>query len=353
MINISSNVRSKFELHNSLNKKKLSSLSIISACILFTACSDNGYDSTTVQALLDDETADNLSICAARLGRSSNELLQEIKELTGKEVITITTSPSGIDAQNPIWDTNGFDVICTEDTDDIYSFNLIQTVDEGQVVYGSHGTEFIGTIRGGTVFGFDGQDIVANLESGTFYGGKGDDLLDTPIEHGLYTGWAYVPIVSDGLTGGQYFGDDGDDFVAQMSGGQFHGEAGHDSVAIFNDGIFYGGSDSDSVNNPYSGNAGEMFGGEFHGEDGNDSADNVNGGKVFGGLGDDLVINLSSASFDGMEGSDTVYSLNEQATFNGGPDNDIVDSMTGGTFDGGDGYDSVESFSDGELIDVE
>lgn len=347
--------RNKLTAYKQLNNKALSSIAILSTCLLFTACSDGGFDDTGVgpTATLDDDTNAELSICASRLGRNSQELFQEMKELTNKESFVIATSPSKIDAENPFWDTTEADVICTEDTNDIYSFNLIQTVNEGQVVYGSSGTEYIGTINGGTVFGFDGQDIVANLESGTFFGGMGDDLIDSPIEHGLYTGWASVSVATNGLTGGEFFGDDGDDFVAQMNGGEFHGEADEDSVAILNFGKFYGGTGSDSVNDPYSGNLGEMFGGEFHGEEGADVAGNVNGGIIFGGAGDDLVQNLSFAKFEGMEGNDTVYSLNEFANFEGGADDDTVDSMTGGTFDGGDGVDSVESFSDGTLINVE
>ena len=351
--NVAPQLRSKFSETNTLNNRKLFSISTVGVLLLLSACSGGGYDSSSLQSTLDDETADSLNVCANRLGRSSDDLFQEVKKLTGKDVFNIATNPSGIDAENPTWDTAGFDVICTEDTNDAYSFNLIKNVNEGQVVYGSQGTDYIGTMKGGTVFGFDGQDIIANLEGGSFYGGAGDDLIDTPIEHGLYTGWAYVTVVSDGQTGGEFFGDDGDDFVAQMSGGEFHGESDRDSVASLVDGTFYGGPDADSLNDPYSGNAGEMLGGEFHGGDGNDFADDVYGGKVFGGGGDDLVHNLKNASFDGMDGNDTVYSLNENATFSGGADNDIVDSMTGGTFDGGAGVDVVESYSSGELIDVE
>lgn len=325
----------------------------MSTCLLFTACSDGGYDDATLTAALDDDTNNSLNICANRLGRNAEELFQEMKELTNKDSFIIATSPSEIDAENPFWDTSDVDVICTEDTNDIYSFNLIQTVSAGQVVYGSSGTEYIGTINGGTVFGFDGQDIVANLEDGTFHGGRGEDLINSPIEHGLYTGWASVSVASNGLTGGEFFGDEGDDFVAQINGGEFHGEAGQDSVAILNFGSFYGGAGDDSLSDPYSGNTGEMFGGEFHGNEGSDTAGNVNGGIIFGGAGDDLVQNLSFAKFEGMEGNDTVYSLNEFANFDGGTDDDTVDSMTGGTFDGGDGVDSVEFFSDGTVINVE
>lgn len=347
--------RKKLTIRKELNNKALSSIAILSTCLLFTACSDGGFDNTALQepAALDDDTNNSLNICASRLGRNAEELYQEMQELTGKDTFIIATSPSIIDAENPFWDTSDVDVVCTEDTGDIYSFNLIQTVNEGQVVYGSTGTEYIGTINGGTVFGFEGQDIVANLEDGTFHGGRGDDLVNSPIEHGLYTGWASVSVASNGLTGGEFIGGDGDDFVAQMNGGVFHGDAGQDSVAILNFGNFYGGEGDDSLSDPYSGSTGEMFGGEFHGDEGSDTAGNVNGGTIFGGDGDDLVQNLSFARFEGMDGKDVVYSLNEFATFNGGADDDTVDSMSGGTFDGGDGDDTVESYSDGTLINVE
>ncbi len=351
--NNASQKNSAYLSRKTLNNKTLSGIAVISASLLFAACSGGGFETSGSQTALDDETTDNISICADRLGRSREDLVKEIKSLTGKDTFTVVTNPTGIDAENLTWDSNDVDVICTEDTNDIYSFNLINIVNEGQVIYGSQGTEYIGTIKGGTVFGYDGQDIVANLEGGTFYGGNDGDLIDTPTEHGLYTGWTYTTVDSDGLSGGEFYGEDGDDFVAQLYNGNFYGESGQDSVATLINGKFHGGDDTDSVTDPYFGNSGEMYGGEFHGDAGNDIADNVNGGKVFGGAGDDLVQHLSSATFDGMDGNDTVYSLNEDAVFSGGANDDLVDSMSGGTFDGGEGVDEVGTYFDGELIDVE
>lgn len=298
-------------------------------------------------------TTSQLDICASRIGRAPDELDAEIRTLTGKNNYTITTDADGSDGANIIWDYNGADVICLDSPSATGGLNLIQQVDTGHVLYGSGGSEFIGVVDGGFVFGGGGRDIVGTLERGAFYGGDGDDLIASPADHGLYNGWSYVSTVSNGQQGGVFTGDNGNDHVHVIIDGEFHGGNGFDSVRMLAGGTFYGGDDMDSISDPFGNESGEMTGGDFYGENGNDRADRIFGGSFKGGGGNDLVEIINSASFEGMQGEDTVYALGNAARFSGGAGADTVDSMSSGVYDGGDDIDKLEIYAEGSVINVE
>ncbi len=307
------------------------------------------------QAAFDDTSPqyNALTICAERLRRDPAELSSEIVSLIGRENFTVNTEAAGTDGPNVTWDHSSADVICTETVKQPGGLNLIQQLGSGQILYGSDSSEYIGEINGGIFFGGGGRDIAATIHSGVFYGGEGDDLVDSPLDHGFYNGWSFVPIVSNGIVDGTFVGNQGKDHVSAMMSGEFHGNDGDDSLYQLSGGSYYGGKGMDSVSDPYLGNIGQMSGGEFYGEADSDWADRVSGGSVIGGEGDDLIHSLHSAAFEGMSGDDTVYSLAANALFNGGTGDDTVDSMSNGIYDGGEGNDHLQVYADGTVINVE
>ncbi|MCB1754519.1 MAG: hypothetical protein KDJ38_03295 [Gammaproteobacteria bacterium] len=321
-----------------------------------------GTDQATTDELLNtgtsagnphDDTARQLQICATRLGRKPAELDREIQTLIRKERYIISTDAAGTDGINITWDHSSADVICTSPPAEAGGLNLVQKINTGQILYGSSGSEYISVLNGGIVFAGDGRDIVATLDKGVFYGEDGNDLVASPLDHGLYNDWTFAPFDSAGLRNGLFVGGKGDDHISLMSGGEFHGSDGQDSVYQLRAGTFYGGKDQDSISDPVAGEPGTMSGGLFYGEAGNDWVDNLSGGSFKGGADDDLVHKISSASFEGMQGKDTVYALGTDGVFTGGSGADTVDSMSDGTYDGGEDIDRLEVYAEGSVINVE
>ena len=313
----------------------------------------SGDSNTSAQDTTDTDLLEaSLRTCAERINTSPEKLLEEITRLTGKSTPGITTEALGTEGLHTIWSSDA-DVICVDAPAADGGINLIQTLSPNQVLYGSGATDYVALQSGGVFFGGDGDDFVATLTGGLFYGEEGNDQIDSPVTARIYDGWQFAAIESQGATGGQFIGGPGNDHIGALNGAEFLGQDDADSVTTLLSGKFFGGDGRDSVSDPTLVRLGNMSGGQFYGEDGDDWVDIASGGDILGGAGDDIVQSISNGSFEGMNGDDTVYSLVEKGRFSGGNGNDAVDSMNRGTYDGGAGRDTLQVYTDGEVTNVE
>jgi hypothetical protein len=85
-------------------------------------------------------------------------------------------------------DTDSFSLEGTADVPDVFcgfgSFDLIATLDEGDIFLGGAGNDFVGSNHG-TFYGEEGDDHV-RVNFGTFYGGAGDDSVDINAGGGIF-----------------------------------------------------------------------------------------------------------------------------------------------------------------------
>ena len=309
-------------------------------------------DENSTSSADSDDLQHALAICSERLNTSPEDLLTKIQTLTGLTSPRFTTDALGTEGLHTIWANDG-DVICLDSPSSEGGVNLLQSIEPGQIVFGSSSTDYVAEQNGGVFLAGAGDDFVATLSGGLFYGEEGNDRVDSPVTARIYDGWQFADVESRGATGGRFIGGVGDDHIGALNGAEFLGQDGSDSASLLLSGDFFGGEGRDSISDPAQVRLGHMSGGRFYGETGDDWVDIATGGKILGGSGDDTVQAISAGRFEGMEGNDTVYSLIEQGSFNGGSGNDAVDSMNQGTYDGGDGTDSLQVYSDGEVTNVE
>jgi hypothetical protein len=99
-----------------------------------------------------------------------------------------SANPSNYTFHGGTEDTDSFSLEGTADVPDVFcgfgSFDLIATLDEGDIFLGGAGNDFVGSNHG-TFYGEEGDDHV-RVNFGTFYGGAGDDSVDSNAGGGIF-----------------------------------------------------------------------------------------------------------------------------------------------------------------------